>query len=225
MKRETLRRYLDLHSWVGILGGFVLFAAFYAGAITVFHEELHHWQEPALESKAPDMAAWPALLDQFVRKYPDAKKDFLITLPSDEHPLPQLYWRNAQEDWQQATLTADREAPIVEHRAGSELADLVNELHFSLALPSVGLYWVGVAALFYGIALVSGLVLHWPQLREDLFALRSGRNRKRFWQDAHNVIGILSFPFHLIFSVTGAVGRDVCFLSIADLRRCTQTRI
>ncbi len=39
----------------------------------------------------------------------------------------------------------------------------------------------------------------------ELFALRPGHNLKRLWQDAHNVIGILSLPFHIIFAITGAL--------------------
>ena len=46
MKSSTLRTYMAVHTWVGLVAGFGLFIAFYAGAITVFHEELHPWQTP-----------------------------------------------------------------------------------------------------------------------------------------------------------------------------------
>src|SRR6185312_13282793 len=44
-----------------------------------------------------------------------------------------------------------------------------------------------------------------PTLVRNLFALRLGRNVKRMWQDAHNAVGILSLPFHIIFAWSGAV--------------------
>jgi uncharacterized iron-regulated membrane protein len=52
MKPNTLRVFNTLHTWVGLMAGWALFIAFFAGAITVFHRELHVWQNPArLEGK------------------------------------------------------------------------------------------------------------------------------------------------------------------------------
>jgi len=83
---------------------------------------------------------------------------------------------------------------------------LIYELHYTAGLPAPwGTYLFGIACILYGLALVSGVVIYAPVLLKDLFALRGGRNLKRFWQDAHNVIGMLSLPFHVIFAWSGAV--------------------
>ena len=37
---------------------------------------------------------------------------------------------------------------------------------------------------------------------KDYFAIRAGKNKKRFWLDAHNVVGITSLPFHILICVT-----------------------
>ena len=61
MKGERLRRMIDLHAWVGMVSGLALFVAFFAGALNVFHHELHHWQEPhSGESVAAPMSMWDA---------------------------------------------------------------------------------------------------------------------------------------------------------------------
>lgn len=44
MKASTLRAFLSVHSWMGLLAGMALFIAFYAGAITVFTHALSDWQ-------------------------------------------------------------------------------------------------------------------------------------------------------------------------------------
>src|SRR5690606_34007502 len=44
-----------------------------------------------------------------------------------------------------------------------------------------------------------------PSLVSDLFAMRVGKNVKRMWLDLHNVLGILSLPFHLIMALTAVV--------------------
>ena len=51
---------------------------------------------------------------------------------------------------------------------------------------------------------LSGLLIHWPKIRKEFFALKHEGNMRRYWKNLHNVIGIISFPFHLIMSVTGA---------------------
>jgi uncharacterized iron-regulated membrane protein len=63
----------------------------------------------------------------------------------------------------------------------------------------------------YGLALISGFLIHLPHLLSDLFAMRVGHNLKRLWQDAHNAIGVLSLPFHIIFAVTGSI---LCLFTI-----------
>ena len=65
MKSTTLRLYQTLHTWVGLMAGWALFIAFFAGALTVFHEELHAWQNP-LRADHAAVATTPADIDHFV---------------------------------------------------------------------------------------------------------------------------------------------------------------
>ena len=37
MKASTVRTFTVVHTWTGLMAGFALFVAFYAGALTVFH--------------------------------------------------------------------------------------------------------------------------------------------------------------------------------------------
>ena len=53
MRVDTMKRQIDLHAWVGIVSGLALFVAFFAGAVNMFHHELHHWQEPCLLYTSP----------------------------------------------------------------------------------------------------------------------------------------------------------------------------
>ena len=100
--------------------------------------------------------------------------------------------------------SAAQPAQATDDAPAGGLADFLLELHFTLGLGSTGQYLMGVVSVLYGLALLSGLLIHLPQLVGHLFALRPGRNLKRLWQDAHNAIGVLSLPFHLVFAVTGA---------------------
>ena len=46
MKAATTRTFQTVHTWTGLMAGFALFVAFYAGALTVFHDDIAIWQNP-----------------------------------------------------------------------------------------------------------------------------------------------------------------------------------
>ncbi|WP_290523769.1 PepSY-associated TM helix domain-containing protein [Alcanivorax sp.] len=212
MKAERLRRFIDLHAWVGMVSGLALFVAFFAGAINVFHHELHHWQEAHQGHEAAAAPADPdAFLQQLVERFP-AAAERMFFLPDDD---PGAMWFQPGEgeapgEWRTAHASSFSDDGRFHQAPGSELADFINELHYELGIPgnggliNIGMTLMGFIAVLYGVALFSGLVIHWPKLRKELFAIRHQGNLRRYWKNLHNLIGVLSFPFHLIMSVTGA---------------------
>ena len=210
LKAVTLRTFTTLHTWTGLVAGLALFVAFYAGAITVFHHDLQRWQ--AVHSPAtPDATLddMQRLLDGVLQRHAQAREHVGMMFPGEDSPQPVAYWQDAGGAWLFATLE-NMDGSTQPPQTG--LSELVNELHYSLGLPLAGTYLMGLVSLLYGIALVSGLVIHLPRLAKDLFALRPGRNLKRYWQDAHNVVGVLSLPFHVLFAISGAL---LCLMFVA----------
>ena len=43
---DIIKVYKDVHIWIGITCGLMLFIAFYAGAITMFEKPLERWATP-----------------------------------------------------------------------------------------------------------------------------------------------------------------------------------
>jgi len=202
MKPATIRTFQTVHTWTGLLAGFALFVAFYAGALTVFHDDIAAWQNPPWLAAADAKASNDALIERLLSHHPDARADFGIVLPRDSSHAAYAYWE--AKDGSRFATASQVEAPRTD-AAENELADFVYALHDSLGLPVIGLYLMGIVSVIYGLALLSGILIHLPQLVKDLFAMRVGRNLKRLWQDAHNAIGVISLPFHVIFAVTGAL--------------------
>lgn len=212
LKPATLRTFTALHSWVGLVAGFALFVAFYAGAITVFQSDVQLWVTPHATGSSATLADAQRLLDDVLSRHPEARDHVGMTFPGYELAQPMAYWQDSDGTWLFAApghTDGSTTAPGV-----APLPELINELHYTLGIPQVGIWLMGVVSLLYGVALVSGFVIHLPRLAKDLFALRPGRNLKRFWQDTHNVIGVLSLPFHVMFAVTGAA---LCLLLVAML--------
>ena len=200
MKSSTLRTYISVHTWVGLAAGFCLFIAFYAGAITIFHEELHGWETPAARSvpQTPLSQTQP-LIDAVLAAHPKAGERFFVRLASPEEPHTTL-------EWDERSFRLDAAGRLEEVKPASQLVDFIYRLHYTAGLPrSWGIYVLGVVCVLYGLALASGVIIYAPSFFKDLFALRIGKNIKRMWQDAHNAIGILSLPFHLMYAWSSAV--------------------
>lgn len=206
MKTATLRTFLSVHTWVGLVAGMALFIAFYAGAITVFTHELGDWQRPANTRPAGDpIGRSQMLLDALLDKHPESAHSVFLVLPGEHGPQPSAYWY-IEETARYRRFVLDAADALLEIPERIGFVEFVYDLHFTAGLPRpFGTYLFGVVCILYGLALVSGVVVYAPGFLKDLFALRIGRNLKQMWQDAHNAIGVLSLPFHTIFAWSGAV--------------------
>jgi len=93
----------------------------------------------------------------------------------------------------------------------SVLGGLIDMLHQTAGIPSkvggeyLGVWVTGSAAMLYFLALVSGLIILLPTLAKNFLRLRTQKSKRRFWLDAHNIIGVTSLPFHLVICIT-AIG-------------------
>lgn len=93
----------------------------------------------------------------------------------------------------------------------SVMAELIDQLHQTAGIPggaghhAIGLYVMGAISALYLLAIVSGLIVLLPTLVKDFFSLRKGKSPKRFWLDAHNLVGITSLPFHIVIALTVVV--------------------
>ncbi|ODU56184.1 MAG: hypothetical protein ABT02_20935 [Comamonadaceae bacterium SCN 68-20] len=90
MKAATLRDYLSVHTWTGILAGTLLFIAFYAGGLSMFAPEITHWAraEPARVGASQDA---DALATAFFAAHPKVERATLV-LASDTNAAPLMRW-------------------------------------------------------------------------------------------------------------------------------------
>lgn len=217
MKTEYVRIYKAVHTWTGIVCGMALFIAFYAGALAVFKEPIERWvSPPKAEALVPLADARQHVLDT-LQANPKAARDFNLYLADTERTPARIDWRVREaggDDHDEsafrhyrATLDLDGDVQVEEYEP-SRLGSLIDNLHRVVGLPedSDPNRWVmGVIASLYVLALVSGVVILIPTLVKDFFALRIGKNRKRMWLDAHNVVGIVSLPFHIVMALSAVV--------------------
>ncbi|MBI2239639.1 MAG: PepSY domain-containing protein [Magnetospirillum gryphiswaldense] len=204
MRADIVRTYKAVHTWTGITTGLLLFVAFYAGALTMFKAPLQRWSEPVVLAAAMDVPA-DELIARTLAQHPDVAKDFTVHL---DGPM-RVSWQKSRRDTEPMVATPGADGGVVLRQdRNSGLDWLVDIIHRTAGLPvdlELGTAITGLAAALYAVALVSGLIILLPSLLKDLFALRLGKNVKRLWLDAHNLVGLVSLPFHLVMAFTAVV--------------------
>ncbi|RYY04635.1 MAG: PepSY domain-containing protein [Gammaproteobacteria bacterium] len=222
-----------LHTWFGLVLGFVLMAVFFFGSLSVFDREIDRWAIPESRFAPQPMPSFDKLLlPIFETMQPDAAAikfagaQYGVAMPdhfdtvkswsaytTHRDPVLGIYAGyevpNAKEP--DATVWADR---TIDPRTGVSLSNdqlkigsgFFYPLHYSLNFQWMSLgYWiVGFSSLIMLAALVSGVVMHRKIFRE-LFTFRPKKSTQRSTLDLHNLTGVVALPFHFFFAFTGLV--------------------
>ena len=202
---HLLKTHLPLHTWCGVVSALFLLVCFLASGLTLFLDALHRWAAPPPPSvmPAPDARQQAQLLD-YMAAHPEITTTFTLHLRTTaDAPAPLSWERDGEQFW--ATRDANGQwrrfsAPL------PALGEVLDDLHRTAGIPgAVGGYTMGVVAVLYALALISGTVLLLPRLKRQLFALRPEGGRRRAWLDLHNLLGLTALPFHLVIAITTAV--------------------
>jgi uncharacterized iron-regulated membrane protein len=195
-----------LHTWVGLLPGWLLFVIFLFGTTAFFQQEISRWMRPELASAPATKAAVIAATRYLSVHAPDAA-NWTISLPAERGAdALSVSWQPPKESKGAAgeaklDPTNGREIAIRETRGGAFLYRFHFDLHY------MPIKWarilVSAAALAMLVAILSGIVTH-KKIFAHFFLLRFGKGQ-RSWLDAHNVTAVLALPFHLMITYTGLV--------------------
>ncbi|MFH6784436.1 MULTISPECIES: PepSY-associated TM helix domain-containing protein [Methylobacterium] len=197
-----------LHTWSGLVVGWVLFAVFVTGTATYYRTDISRWMQPELRREAtmsPEaLAASADLAVAHLQAHAGGARTWFVTLPTPDRPLVELFWRNRPGTPPGHVLLDPRTGAPAALRA-TRGGDFFYRFHFELNLPPLWGRWiVGICAMVMLVALVSGIVTH-RRIFADFFTLRRDKAAQRGWLDAHNVSGVLALPFHLMITYTGMV--------------------
>ncbi|CAB5711967.1 Uncharacterized iron-regulated membrane protein [Delftia tsuruhatensis] len=222
-----------LHTWFGLVLGFVLMVVFFFGALSVFDREIDRWAIPASRFEPTPMPSYDQILKPVFESMQPSAQAREAMRGEVNGPLPERF--DTPQRWGAYTthrdpvlgLFAGYEVPgarkpetliwatrTIDPRSGESLPDdhlkigsqFFYPLHYSLTFYWAGIgYWiVGFAALIMLAALVSGVVMHRKIFRE-LFTFRPKKATQRSVLDLHNLTGVVALPFHFFFAFTGLV--------------------
>lgn len=227
------RRYQTLHGWIGITTGSLLAMGFLAGALTLFAAPLQQWSIARLPPPSPlETSLLPldkTTLDTLGVHTP---LQYRITLTSPT--TAQLSLPLAPE-----LPLALPAAQILIHQTSPHTSSLyylaptpapsfIGGLHRRMGLPLPepwAMPIIGIICLFYGLALLSGVILLLPGMWRNLMTVRLHGRARRRWLDLHSLLGLCSMPFHLIIALTTALFAFFpLFCSISDTHIVSESK-
>lgn len=200
-----------LHTWSGMLLGWVLFLVFVTGTVAFFREGMNRYMRPELPRVEQPIKVLDGAQRFLEGKAPDAKSWF-ITMANERSPGAQVFWVPQPKDGEaprrrgrrdtQALIDANGNAAVARETRGGEF---FYRFHFDLHyMPVIWARWlVGLATMMMLVAILSGIVTH-KKIFRDFFTLRRGKGQ-RSWLDGHNATAVLALPFHLMITYTGLV--------------------
>ena len=210
--REGFRQAMSwLHTWAGLVLGWLLFAIFLTGTLSFFRNELNLWTHPELHG-LPTTAAGTETntaekaLAALHRKVPDVTQ-WIMHLPDKRDPAVNVLWRGSGNGRFETLRMNPQTGEPVDIRQ-SMGGDFFYRFHFELRTAQKGRWtlegrWVvGVATVLMFMALLTGVVTH-RRIFKDFFTFRPGKGGQRAWLDAHNVSGVLVLPFYLLITFSG----------------------
>lgn len=206
---EGLRQSMSwLHTWAGLIFGWVLFAMFLTGSLAFFRPEITRWMQPEIQVQPAPAVQSVEMAQRYLDEHaPDAKRWF-ITPPSDREPLILLLYQLPKpKPGERGFVRVKLDPATGQAVQGRETrgGDFFYRFHFELetAFPW-GRWLASIAGMFMLVAIISGIITH-KKIFADFFTFRPGKGGQRAWMDGHNALSVLGLPFHLMITFSGLV--------------------
>jgi uncharacterized iron-regulated membrane protein len=221
MKEEHFRQNMAwLHTWAGLLCGWVMFFVVVTGTAAFFSNEITRWMQPEWplrveQPQFPPAAEMAEKAVDFLVQQREPTNYWVISFPSDGRRIGNLgnkggenargyqsvlsvYWGQSQR---LDPFTGAAIMPIAtrDTHGGEIFKDLHYKLHYMDS--TVALYIVGILTLMMFVALITGLIVH-KRIFKDFFTFRPGKGA-RSWLDGHHVAGLMALPFVLMIVYSG----------------------
>lgn len=195
-----------LHTWSGLVVGWILFAVFVTGTLSYFRPEISQWMRPELRDVKIDANAASKAIAVLQEHAPHSPR-WLISLPDAREPVIRVTYREPNAGPGRRGF----KSVVLDPATGSEVqaretrgGDFFYRFHFELSMkPLWGRWVVGFCAMFMFVAIISGVITH-KKIFKDFFTFRPKKGQ-RSWLDAHNALGVLALPYHVMITYTGLV--------------------
>jgi uncharacterized iron-regulated membrane protein len=201
MKGSLTQSMSWLHTWCGLLIGWMLFAIFLTGTLAVFDKEISWWMQPELTDQQASAASAADTAQRWLSERHADETNWNISLPTERSPDLSVSVGERRRGGGNATHLDPLTGETVEPRETIG-GNFFFHFHYTLHLPrTLGVWVVGFAAMAMLVALISGIIIH-KKIFKEFFTFRPAKGQ-RSWLDGHNASAVLLLPFHLMITYTG----------------------
>nr|MBI1229665.1 PepSY domain-containing protein [Cytophagales bacterium] len=209
----TRRWVNEIHLWMGIASGIIIFFVCLSGTIYTFKEEIQEWLEPErytiaeipTNQKRLPLAELISIIGEGTGKEVGS-----ITIPRDLQRTYLVNVRGKEETGRGSNVPVNPytgEITVSGDPVGSAFFMTMFRLHRWLLLDTeIGRPIVGWATIIFTLIIISGMVIWIPKKvkywKQGLRIKWSG-NWKRINHDLHNTLGFYSAFLLLVMSLTG----------------------
>ena len=196
-----------LHTWTGLVVGWLLFAIFLTGTLAYFKDEISHWMQPEVPVRAVSNQDSLTLAQQYLQHHAAGAGRWVISLPNARDPGLSVSWQMPGNEGRRGKRERTQLDPLTGegiHARDTRGGDFLYRFHFQLQMPHPWGRWLSTtAAMLMLVALVTGIITH-KKIFKDFFTFRP-RKGQRSWLDGHNAVGVLVLPFHLMITYSSLV--------------------
>lgn len=212
MKINFKKSIRQLHLWLGLSSGLIVFIIAITGCLYAFQEEIQNLtQEYRFVEKQDKAFLLPSQLEQIARKELPTKALHAIQYNGTEKAAEAIFFQYELNDYYIIYLNpySGKILQIVNENEG--FFRFVLDGHYYLWLPhEIGQTVVASATLIFVFLLISGLILWYPKNKKAAkqrvwFNWKKSLKWKRKNYDLHSITGFYVLLIALIFAVTGLV--------------------
>jgi uncharacterized iron-regulated membrane protein len=219
MTRAALRKWFWVHKWASLVCTLFLLVICVTGLPLVFRDEISDLLDDSLPYAVVPDGTPEINLDVLIAKaramYPS--EQLMSTFHDDDEPKILAFmvpsWKEyAANRKSMHWIKFDAHTGQVLKQSkpynagGISFLDFMLRLHRDLFLDLPGELFLGVIALLFAAAIVSGVVVYGPFMRKlDFGTVRADRSPRLKWLDLHNVLGVATGAWLLVVGVTGFI--------------------
>jgi len=201
-----------LHTWVGLVVGWVLVFMFITGTSGYFKEEITRWMQPErpLSSTHMDKGELLDISQKYLAQHATETKRWQIKLPNSRDANLTVKWRQPAKEGERRgkritkILNTDTGLAVDNIRAtggGGALYKMHYRLHY---MPKIVAYWiVGFCTMLMLIAVITGVIFY-KKIFSDFFTYRAKKGLIG-WLDIHSVLSVIAIPFHFMITYSGLI--------------------
>lgn len=197
-----------LHLWLSLVAGLFIVLICLTGSILVFEAEITRALHPELFQVTPGKVISIEQAMDAVKAGHEKRTIDRIYAPDHRDSDGVIYFRVKDGKENKYVYVDPGTGKVVGERGSDSFFGWVFEVHRYLLMKDFkGAEIVGAIGFVITFITITGIYLWWPGLTRWTkgFIIRNSKNRYALHYDYHKVLGIISVPFLLVVSLTGAL--------------------